>query len=154
MANEEYFKARNEALEKLIAGVNQEQFGGSHYKKILFQHWDFVIANDLGYFEGQVTKYVCRWRDKNGIQDLEKALHYLAKLISAIRHGNAIWHNRGTALQIDDLAKSYPDLTIPDLKIIRLMCVYDTVDELLEAGVLIQSQIEEYRQQDRRTSLR
>lgn len=60
--------------------VNDKQVGGSHYKSKI-QHWDYVVANGLGYFEGQITKYVTRWRGKNGVEDLRKALHFLDKLI-------------------------------------------------------------------------
>lgn len=61
-------------------GANDEQVGGAHYNKPI-QHWDYVVAQGLGYFEGQITKYVSRWRDKNGLEDLRKARHFLDKLI-------------------------------------------------------------------------
>lgn len=60
--------------------ANDLQVGGSHYDKPI-QPWDYIIANDLGYLEGNVVKYVSRWRDKNGVEDLRKAMHYLQKLI-------------------------------------------------------------------------
>lgn len=60
--------------------ANERQVGGSHYAKAI-QHWDYVAANGLDYFQGQITKYVSRWRDKGGIQDLEKAAHFLQKYI-------------------------------------------------------------------------
>ena len=49
--------------------------------KKAIQPWDYIISNDIGYLEGNVIKYVSRWKDKGGIQDLEKAKHYLEKLI-------------------------------------------------------------------------
>lgn len=61
--------------------ANNDQIGGSHYKSKGIQPWDYIAANDLGYFEGNVVKYVSRWRDKGGVQDLRKAAHYLQKLI-------------------------------------------------------------------------
>jgi hypothetical protein len=60
--------------------ANTRQVGGSHYQKPI-QHWDFVIANGIPYLEAQIMKYVFRWREKNGLQDLEKARHFLDKLI-------------------------------------------------------------------------
>jgi hypothetical protein len=61
--------------------ANKTQVGGEHYRSG-FQHWDFVVALlHCRYFEGQITKYVARWRKKNGVQDLEKALHYTHKLV-------------------------------------------------------------------------
>jgi hypothetical protein len=45
------------------------------------QPWDFIIANNLGYLEGNIIKYVTRHKEKGGIEDLKKAQHYLQKLI-------------------------------------------------------------------------
>lgn len=59
--------------------ANDIQVGGDHYKKREYQHWDWVSDIGLHYLLGCASKYVSRWRDKNGRQDLEKALHYLAK---------------------------------------------------------------------------
>jgi hypothetical protein len=60
--------------------ANDKQVGGGHYGSPI-QHWDYVVANDLDYFQGQITKYVTRWKKKNGVQDLEKARHFLDKYI-------------------------------------------------------------------------
>jgi hypothetical protein len=61
--------------------ANSTQVGGDHYRSKAIQPWDFIIANNLGFLDGNVVKYVCRFREKNGLQDLEKARHYLDKLI-------------------------------------------------------------------------
>lgn len=65
-----------------VSPINSYQIGGEHYGLKKFQHWDIVAMFNLDYFQGQVTKYVMRWRDKNGIEDLEKGAHYLAKYIA------------------------------------------------------------------------
>lgn len=57
------------------------QPGGSHYKDMKIQPVEFIHANSIPYFEGNVIKYVCRHRSKNGLQDLEKAKHYIDLLI-------------------------------------------------------------------------
>ena len=61
--------------------ANAQQVGGAHYATKAIQPWDFIIANNLGYLEGNIVKYVSRWKDKGGVQDLKKAQHYLQKLI-------------------------------------------------------------------------
>ena len=61
--------------------ANEIQHGGSHYKSKPIQPWDFIAANKLGFFEGNILKYISRWQDKNGVEDLLKARHYLDKLI-------------------------------------------------------------------------
>lgn len=60
--------------------ANDDQVGGTHYKAN-YQHWDFVENLALPYLPAQVTRYMARWRKKNGIEDLEKALHYMDKFI-------------------------------------------------------------------------
>jgi len=65
-----------------MSKVNDKQVGGDHYKcKGKTEHWDFAAEHNYDYFQGAITKYVHRWRNKGGIQDLEKALHYLEKYI-------------------------------------------------------------------------
>ncbi|MGB4467532.1 MAG: DUF3310 domain-containing protein [Azovibrio sp.] len=59
----------------------QVQVGGSHYKDLAIQPVEYIHANNLGYMEGNVIKYVSRWKTKNGLADLEKAKHYIELLI-------------------------------------------------------------------------
>lgn len=63
-----------------MSKANKTQVGGMHYVSSI-QHWDFVWANNLDYFQAQITKYVSRCKKKNGVQDLEKAQHFLEKYI-------------------------------------------------------------------------
>lgn len=58
-----------------------KQVARTHYKDLPIQPVEYIHANDIGYFEGNVIKYVSRWRAKNGISDLEKAKHYIELLI-------------------------------------------------------------------------
>jgi len=58
-----------------------KQVGGGHYKDFPIQPIEFIHKNGIGFCEGNAIKYLCRWRDKNGIQDLEKAKHYIDLLI-------------------------------------------------------------------------
>ena len=67
-----------------MSQANKRQVGGTHYKNRI-QHWDWVSSNGLDYFQGQITKYVARWKYKNGIEDLEKAQHFLEKYIELER---------------------------------------------------------------------
>lgn len=62
--------------------ANDRQVGGDHYKKRnVLQHWDIVAMLNLDYFQGNISKYVFRWRDKDGVKDLKKAQHYVQKYI-------------------------------------------------------------------------
>ena len=59
----------------------ETQVQGNHYKDLPIQPVEYIHANAIGYFEGNVIKYVSRWRKKNGVADLEKAKHYIELLI-------------------------------------------------------------------------
>lgn len=59
------------------------QVGGSHYSAMKIQPFAYIHANGLGFAEGCVVKYVSRWRNKNGVEDLKKARHFLDMLIEA-----------------------------------------------------------------------
>lgn len=78
-------KTLNELIEdtrqRMDKDANSGQIGGDHYKNKAIQPWDYILSNDLGYLEGNIVKYVSRWKLKNGVQDLHKAKHYLQKLI-------------------------------------------------------------------------
>ncbi len=66
---------------RAVDDANAKQIAGQHYKKQKIQTWDFVAQNDLDYFQGSIIKYVARWKDKGGIDDLKKAIHFLEKYI-------------------------------------------------------------------------
>jgi hypothetical protein len=59
----------------------EKQVSGAHYKDKAIQPIIYIHANNLGFCEGNVVKYITRWREKNGIADLEKAKHYIELLI-------------------------------------------------------------------------
>jgi|TARA_B100000214_G_C23416152_1_gene378316 hypothetical protein len=54
-----------------------------HYNQLEIQPRDYITKNKLDYNEGNVVKYVTRWRNKNGLEDLLKAKNYLDYLIKA-----------------------------------------------------------------------
>jgi hypothetical protein len=60
--------------------AQRKQVGGTHYQMAI-QPIDYITKNHLGYIEGNIIKYVTRYKSKNGIEDLKKAQHYLEMLI-------------------------------------------------------------------------
>lgn len=62
--------------------ANEKQIGGSHYKTSV-QHWDMLIdmGYDSQYYAGQVSKYLMRWRKKNGLRDVLKGQHFVEKML-------------------------------------------------------------------------
>ena len=57
------------------------QEGGSHYTGGSIQPIEYIHANKLDFFEGNVVKYVTRHKSKGGAEDIRKAIHYLEMLL-------------------------------------------------------------------------
>lgn len=75
--------------------ANQRQVDGKHYVKYGdIQPWDTWIPWELNGFQSEVQKLVVRYKDKNGIKDLEKAIHYLEKLIEIEKQRGVVPHSR------------------------------------------------------------
>lgn len=65
-----------------MSKANGKQVAGRHYKLGGEEHWDRIWRmHGRGYFVGCITKYVERYHIKGGVQDLEKAKHFIEKLI-------------------------------------------------------------------------
>ena len=58
-----------------------KQVGGKHYASMKIQPVEFITANELGFLEGNVVKYICRHHAKNGAEDIKKAIHYCELLL-------------------------------------------------------------------------
>ena len=54
----------------------KKQIGGSHYKSFAIEPWTFIQENELNPFQANVIRYTCRYKNKGGIQDLQKIIHY------------------------------------------------------------------------------
>jgi len=65
----------------------EKQVGGTHYKKHAIQPIEYIEGNGLGYCEGAIIKYATRWKDKGGIEDLKKIIHYAELLIEIHTEG-------------------------------------------------------------------
>ena len=63
----------------------KKQIGGSHYKKYKIQPVEFIIKNNIGFVEGNIIKYILRFKEKGGVQDLLKAKHYIELLIDTTK---------------------------------------------------------------------
>lgn len=121
------------------------QVGGSHYKTGSIEHWDLVSRYDVGYLEGNATKYVCRSRNKNGRQDLEKAEHYMDKLIELVRDGEMTIPPRGYAS--DEAVREFSgfqNLTSDEASFVRMLCQWQTLMELHVARQLLKQIIASY----------
>jgi hypothetical protein len=60
--------------------VSNKQIAGNHYQ-LPIQPIEYIVKNNLGYMEGNVLKYITRHKNKNGAEDIKKAIHYLELLL-------------------------------------------------------------------------
>ena len=86
--------------------AKDNQVGGDHYKNLKIQPVEYIMANGLNYCEGNVIKYVTRYKkckmdkQKGGIIDLEKAKHYIDLLIEQeAQDGTELEADSGNATQ-------------------------------------------------------
>ena len=61
--------------------AKDKQIGGDHYKKMAIQPSDYIVKNKLGWYEGNIVKYITLHSVKGGKQDVEKVIHYAQLLI-------------------------------------------------------------------------
>lgn len=80
---EDYFKRLQQVVEEKPqeTSVKSKQVGGDHYQKGVMQPWDIFLAWGLDPWAANVVKYILRFPHKNGLEDLQKAKHYVEFLI-------------------------------------------------------------------------
>jgi len=61
--------------------ARDKQIGGDHYKRMAIQPSDYIVKNKLGWYEGNIVKYITRHSIKGGRQDIEKVIHYAELLL-------------------------------------------------------------------------
>lgn len=126
--------------------VNEHQVGGDHYRSE-YQHWDLVINISLPYLEAQAVRYISRWRKKGGIQDVEKANHFIQKLRSV---QEIVFPYRSSAkvplsMIVIEVGKyvSTNNLPLPEALISRYLACWETDEELAEAERLAKALLEQ-----------
>ena len=71
----------------------ETQIAGQHYKNQKIQPIEYILENKLPFIEGNIVKYITRWREKGGIEDLKKVKHYVEILMEhedGKRHQTAV----------------------------------------------------------------
>jgi hypothetical protein len=96
----------------------------SYYKKGDIETYDFIRAKGLGFEAGNIVKYLVRYREKGGVQDLQKALWYLGKLIDRTKKVEAAKQQAKREL-LDSLASFHAGDTFP------------TADKMMEAKEIL-----------------
>ena len=130
--------------------ASDRQVGGTHYKPKIdngVEHWTYCIRSETPNLEYAASKYVTRWRNKNGVQDLEKAIHYLEKRIESVNlHIGTMKGGIYLPLMFGEFISS-AECTIEEAAILYLIMHWTRVSELQTAiadiRILIQQAQEE-----------
>jgi hypothetical protein len=134
--------------------ANDRQVDGDHYKSAAFQPWDWERYG-VGYLECNVIKYVTRYQNKTGVTDLQKALHYIDKLIEEY-----MFHNRVNRMECERKRQNYLMLAYADAWKLSLnqhsaigwMLTWEDPSDLRLAKAEIQVLIDAYTTSDVRSS--
>ena len=130
--------------------ASDRQVGGTHYQPKTdngVEHWTYCVRSETPYLEAAASKYVARWRKKAGVQDLEKAIHYLEKRIESVSlHIGSMKGGLYLPLMFGEFT-SDNDCTVEEAAILYLIMHWTKVSELQTAiariHILIQQAQEE-----------
>jgi hypothetical protein len=87
------------------------QVGGNHYQTMKIQPAEFINKNEMKFAEGNAIKYICRHVNKGGLQDLEKAKHYIDMIIERDYGDDA---EKSKVFASDNIKVTYGDVSISD----------------------------------------
>ena len=95
--HEEYLKRRameettlGDVLQSALDEAQQEAIDPTQYNTHAIQPIEYIMANNLPVCEGNVVKYISRWREKNGVSDLRKCRQYIDFLIKQEEEGKPL----------------------------------------------------------------
>lgn len=118
------------------------QIGGSHYKDMPYQPIKLINKLELDYFSGNVLKYLCRYRQKGGAEDLKKARHYceLAKELNVIKFSPSTLDTEEVEdfVRINQISEEVEDIILYDLLRGLWDDAIDDINKLIEAHKIAQ----------------
>lgn len=119
---------------------NSYQVGGEHYKKFQYQPWDFIMDYDIPFALGLAIKYVIRHREKNGKNDLEKAIHCIKKAQERNLDRNCIVKETDFYYKPQKFIMFFDQFGLFESRIIKEICKYKFNDAIKTIGFLIDSE--------------
>lgn len=121
------------------ATANQHQVGGEHYKTGGLQHWDVMSDYSVHYLCATATKYIVRARNKHGLEDYRKALHYIEKATEWLtrRPQQPIMPHHVPAHIVGELAEAYAINTSEETALICLLIGNPSLDSLDSATAAV-----------------
>jgi len=130
--------------------ANSRQVAGTHYQvpKGGIGHWDYCIGASVPNLEYNASKYVTRWRKKNGVQDLEKALHIVEKRIESVQQGVGILRSVNRKDGMFNRFIEDNKIVHRDRCIIDLIMHWKRIDQLYEAHAQLKEIIEKFEEEN------
>jgi len=117
---------------------NAMQVGGTHYQTE-YQVWDFTEKHGLGHLEACIIKYLCRWHEKsNGSTDLDKAIHYVDKLIDLHRNRGRVAKGCASIADIQYF-RMMQELTATEGVAVQVISRWSCLEDLISCRSAIQS---------------
>lgn len=113
------------------------QIGGEHYKQLAYQPVEFISKIRLSFCAGNVLKYVLRYDNKNGKEDLKKALHYIS-IIGWLKSNKNYTNMPLTPMSVA-LEETEKFIEENKLSGFKARCVYNIIHEnykIIEAEIL------------------
>lgn len=117
-----------------MSNADNKQIGGLHYKHFEYEHWNFAtdILHSDAYLKGCCSKYIARYRFKNGMEDLQKAKHYLEKIIE-LNIKTEITKETSLYLTVfTDQLEYYEKLIIKNIYLNKFDIAMDNLNKLIE----------------------
>lgn len=121
-----------------------KQVGGSHYQtESGLQHWDYMCAGHVEYLEGCASGYICRWRRKNGIEDLKKALSFMEKRLEIVHASAYTLINNPSTMTIDQVRQLGADYQLHSDEINGLYYIlcWRQISDIKQAVVWLQGYV-------------
>ena len=128
--------------------ASEKQIGGSHYKADGIQHWDYCIETNVPNLEYAATKYIARWRKKNGLVDLQKAQHYIERRIEALHDFKGVLRGAKRNLALFKAFCEDNQLSYEERLIIDTVMHWRRGDELVCAVEKLKAYIEQIERQE------
>lgn len=101
------------------------QVGGNHYKGIKYQVMHWAEFNGLSFIEGNIIKYITRWRKKDGMRDVDKAIHYYKTLVELVKSGEMPSRPIGVPLwKLPEFFQQFPELRQSERNIIMVVTMW------------------------------
>lgn len=120
-------------------GALDVQIGGNHYKGLKYQPVELAVALNFNFIQGNILKYISRYKNKNGEQDLQKIIHY-ANLGSTLNPRNYYGYTSVERMEVEEFLDQNNFYDTPIEKIVTFICYQNWSSIISEVSNLIKEE--------------